>query len=138
MKKETKINIYKVLGVVITLFGLFWFTAYHLYGTMAVTWIYTISQNMELAEAIVTALRNAIIASIAFYGTFLVFELVNYVLYLKKHSKILIYSIILEIIIGLVLVKSNGTFLDLRYYALLIPAVTGLINLRLIYLGNKK
>ena len=85
--------------------------------------------NVELATAINDVSRDIFVYTTVTMSIVLIYEAVNYVLYLFKSKIILVMSIIVEIITLVVLcVLRKYDVVSMQTYPLLLPIISGVIN----------
>jgi hypothetical protein len=122
------INTIKIVGMFVHIIGYYIIIMMTAATAMSALAIAT-NGNVELATAINDVSRDIFVYTTVTMSIVLIYEAVNYVLYLFKSKIILVMSIIVEIITLVVLcVLRKYDVESMQTYPLLLPIISGVIN----------
>jgi hypothetical protein len=122
------INTIKIVGMFVHIIGYYIIIMMTAATAMSALAIAT-NGNVELATAINDVSRDIFVYTTVTMSIVLIYEAVNYVLYLFKSKIILVMSIIVEIITLVVLcVLRKYDVVSMQTYPLLLPIISGVIN----------
>ena len=122
------INTIKIVGMFVHIIGYYIIIMMTAATAMSALAIAT-NGNIELATAINDVSRDIFVYTTVTMSIVLIYEAVNYVLYLFKSKIILVMSIMVEIITLVVLcVLRKYDVVSMQTYPLLLPIISGVIN----------
>ena len=147
MKKT--VTLLKVTGLITSILGFFCYLATIVSRTVSYT-AYLVETKISEAGEIVIPSKDITSAINDYYhqvfwllvitmAIVLVYELVNYILYLKKAKVGLVVAVIIEIVAcGILTLLRQYGIVHFQTLALLIPIITGLTNYLIILLEKKE
>lgn len=126
--KEDKNKGLKLFGAFVNLVGIAAYAVYNIKVVLAALLLFReMAPNKPLDEIVKIVCKNAMFETAIIFGTIVIFEFINYYLYLNKKRDILLGFITLEVIAFMVAAFEFG-FDYIFSYVVLIPAITGFIN----------
>lgn len=146
MKKT--VTLLKITGLITSILGFFCYLATIVSRTVAYTAFIVETKIAEAGEVVVPSKDITTAINNYFHSVFwlllitmaiiLVYELVNYILYLKKAKTGLVVAVIIEIIAcGILTVLRQNGIVHFQTLALLIPIITGLTNYLILIIDKK-
>ncbi len=118
----------KLFGALINLFGMALYAVYNVKVVLAsLVLVRNEFPNKTFDEVLNLVTKSALLETGIIFGTIVVFEFINYYLYLNKKRDILIGFIAFEVMAFMVAAYMFG-FTYIFSYVVLLPAITGFIN----------
>ena len=135
MKKSTKKVVVKeehkgikLFGALINLFGMALYAVYNVKVVLAsLALVRNEFPNKTFDEVLNLVTKSALLETGIIFGTVIVFEFINYYLYLNKKRDVLLGFIAFEVMAFMVAAYMFG-FTYIFSYVVLLPALTGFIN----------
>ena len=146
MKKT--VTLLKITGLITSILGFFCYLTTIVSRTVAYTALIVETKIAEVGEVVVPSKDITTAINNYYHSVFwlllitmaiiLVYELVNYILYLKKAKIGLVVAVIIEIIAcGILTVLRQNGIVHFQTLALLIPIITGLTNYLILIIDKK-
>ncbi|MCR5483645.1 MAG: hypothetical protein K6E99_04525 [Bacilli bacterium] len=136
MKRSTKKKVVrevehkglKLFGALINLFGMALYAVYNVKVVLAsLVLVRNEFPNKTFDEVLNLVTKSALLETGVIFGTIVVFEFINYYLYLNKKRDVLLGFIAFEVMAFMVAAYMFG-FTYIFSYVVLLPAITGFIN----------
>jgi hypothetical protein len=136
MKRSTKKKVVrevehkglKLFGALINLFGMALYAVYNVKVVLAsLVLVRNEFPNKTFDEVLNLVTKSALLETGIIFGTIVVFEFINYYLYLNKKRDVLLGFIAFEVMAFMVAAYMFG-FTYIFSYVVLLPAITGFIN----------
>lgn len=136
MKRSTKKKVVrevehkglKLFGALINLFGVALYAVYNVKVVLAsLVLVRNEFPNKTFDEVLNLVTKSALLETGIIFGTIVVFEFINYYLYLNKKRDVLLGFIAFEVMAFMVAAYMFG-FTYIFSYVVLLPAITGFIN----------
>lgn len=133
-KNASLIKNLKICGLFVSIIGIYIFIV-----MCATSALGEVSQNVNNHFALTLALqitaRNQFVLITIFMSIYLIYEVLNYLLYMFKEKTILLASIVIEmitlIVLGIIL-----NFISVQIYVLLLPIISGILNYCVLLLSD--
>ncbi len=118
----------KLFGALINLFGMALYAVYNVKVVLAsLVLVRNEFPNKTFDEVLNLVTKSALLETGIIFGTIVVFEFINYYLYLNKKRDVLLGFIAFEVMAFMVAAYMFG-FTYIFSYVVLLPAITGFIN----------
>ena len=128
-KDNIVINILKITGVFVNVIGFYMLIMITAAAALGAVGVLTATTALKGPELLNSVAKNVYLITTVSMSVVLIYELLNYVLYLYKAKGILLMALVVEIITMIVLcvLLHLGT-ISIQSYALIIPILSGILN----------
>ena len=139
-EKDIKaINTLKIIGAFVNIIGFYIVIMLTAAAVLAEVGASNALLQNNLIETRITIAKNTYLTTTIMMGIVLIYELINYVVYLYKSRYILILSVVIEIATLVVLCVFQGLqIVSIPVYTLVLPIISGIINYFILVLENNK
>ena len=139
-EKDIKaINTLKIIGAFVNIIGFYIVIMLTAASVLAEVGASNALLENNLIETLNTIAKNTYLTTTIMMGIVLIYELINYVVYLYKSRYILILSVVIEIATLVVLCVFQGLqIVSIPVYTLVLPIISGIINYFILVLENNK
>ena len=138
-KDNKAINTLKIVGAFVNIVGFYIIIMLTAAATLSAVGAANEYLNTNLIDTLNTIAKNTYLTVTVSMGLVLIYELINYVVYLYKAKRLLLISVIIEIGTLVVLCLFQGLqLISVPVYTLILPIISGLINYFILVLENNK